>query len=119
MIRRPPRSPLFPYPPLFRSVFSARPRPSPWHLGRGSRITAPSPAQLGQGDTERNCPNIERAARRTSPVPPHVRHVVGCEPGAAPVPPHAVQRSRVRTLTVLVVPVATSASVSLRLTFRS
>src|SRR5256885_16730905 len=30
MIRRPPRSPLFPYPPLFRSTVTAELVPAPW-----------------------------------------------------------------------------------------
>src|SRR2546423_1373306 len=54
-------------------VFSARTRPSPWHLGHGWRITLPSPAQPGHGDTDTNWPNTDRAARRTSPVPPPAR----------------------------------------------
>src|SRR5205809_172395 len=52
---------------------------------------------------------MERAARRTSPVPAHVAQFEALVPGTAPVPPHVVQRSRVRTFTLLVVPLATSA----------
>src|SRR5256885_2261963 len=54
-------------------VFSARTRPSPWHLGHGCRITLPSPAQPGHGDPDTNWPNPDRAARRT---PPHAGAVV-------------------------------------------
>ena len=39
-------------------------------------MTVPSPAQAGHGETETNWPNMDRAARRTSPVPPHVPQVV-------------------------------------------
>src|SRR3989475_4519536 len=62
---------------------------------------------------------MERAARRTSPVPAQVPQLVALEPGAAPVPPHAVQRSSVRTFTFLVVPLATSARLSFSVTLRS
>src|SRR5438309_1054833 len=79
----------------------------------------PLAPHAGQGATETNGPNIERAWRRTSPVPPHVPQAVGRVPSLAPAPPHAVQRSSVRTRTVFVVPAATSASVSLSVTFRS
>src|SRR5205823_14960935 len=104
---------------LISTVSSARTRPSPWHLAQGWAITLPSPAQVGQGDTDTNCPNMERAARRTSPDPPHVPQVVGREPRAAPLPPHSAQRSYVRTLSFLVVPLATSARSSLSVTLRS
>ena len=63
-------------------------------------MTVPSPAQLGHGDTERNCPNNDCAWRRTSPVPPHVLQVFCFVPGFAPEPLHVPQRSSVRTRTV-------------------
>src|SRR5207302_1437144 len=47
------------------------------------------------------------------------RDEIARRPAATPAPPHAVQRSSVRTRTVFVVPAATSASVSLSVTFRS
>jgi hypothetical protein len=88
-------------------------------LGQACWTTVPSPAQVEQGDTDTNCPNIERAARRTSPEPPQVLQVDTFVPGAAPRPPQVAQRSSVRTLTRFVVPVATSARLSFNVTFRS
>src|SRR5206468_3698134 len=52
-------------------------------------------------------------------VPPHVAHVVGRAPSWAPVPPHAVQRSKVRRRTVFAAPFATSSSVSSSVTLTS
>src|SRR5882762_11777087 len=82
-------------------------------------MTVPSPAHVGQGETVRNCPNNEFAWRRTSPTPPQVPHCTGFDPGLAPVPAHSGQDSRLLIRTVLVVPVATSASVSFRPTLMS
>src|SRR2546422_8862091 len=82
-------------------------------------MTVPSPAQVGQGETVRNWPKSDCAWRRTSPLPPHVPHTTGCVPGFAPVPAHSGQDSRLLMRTVLVVPVATSASVSFRPTLMS
>ena len=69
----------------------------------------PSPAQVGHGDTETNWPNMLRAARRTSPLPPQVEQVVGLRArlGAAAAE-QLEQRSRVLSLTVFLTPVATS-----------
>jgi len=71
-------------------------------LGAGLLDHRASPAQVGHGDTDTNCPNIERAARRTSPVLAQVAQLVALVPGAARAA-DAVQRSRVRTFTFLVV----------------
>ena len=73
---------------------------------------APSPAQVGQGATDTNWPNMLRAARRTSPLPPQVVQGVGLVPGLAPLPSHALQRSSALSLTVFLTPVATSVRVS-------
>src|SRR2546426_11299133 len=58
MIRRPPRSPLFPYPPLFRSPL---PPPRPRHAG----LPAPQPrlgrlsrAEFGIGEPPHGCPRL-------------------------------------------------------------
>src|SRR2546430_9233991 len=53
MIRRPPRSPLFPYTPLFRSHLSPR------HIDRGRTVGTPvdhehAPARLGQRPCRRH-----------------------------------------------------------------
>src|SRR6266550_1065988 len=82
-------------------------------------MKVPSPAQVGQGDTVRNCPNSDWAWWRTSPLPPHVRHFTGSVPGFAPVPLHSGHGSRLLIRTVFVVPLATSASVSFRPTLMS
>src|SRR5215213_3692328 len=97
--RGPPRGPTLPCP---RSVMycpvatpggtfslivrSTRTRPSPRHFLHGALTTCPSPAHVGHGATLTNCPKNERCARRTSPLPPHVVHVVGFVPGSAPLP---------------------------------
>src|SRR5206468_1954615 len=83
------------------------------------RTTVPSPAHVGHGDTVKNWPKSDCAWCRTSPLPPQVPHCVGCEPGLAPVPSHSGHGSRLLIRTVLVVPVATSASVSFRPTLMS
>ena len=75
------------------TVFSARTRPSPRHTSHGSSTTTPSPAQVGHGETLTNWPNMLRAARRTSPLPPQVEQVDGLVPGLAPLPSHVAQRS--------------------------
>src|SRR3712207_7126521 len=50
MIRRPPRSTLFPYTTLFRSEGAARPLPAPADLGRGvARRSREHPAPLTRG----------------------------------------------------------------------
>src|SRR6266576_2825806 len=82
-------------------------------------MTVPSPAHVGHGDTVRNCPKSDCACRRTSPLPPQVPHLTGCVPGLAPAPAQSGHGSRLLIRTVLVLPVATSASVSLRLTLMS
>src|SRR5436190_24341498 len=82
-------------------------------------MTVPSPAHVGHGDTVRNCPKSDCACRRTSPLPPQVPHLTGCVPGLAPAPAHSGHGSRLLIRTVLLLPVATSASVSLRLTLMS
>ena len=73
----------------------------------------PSPPQVGQGDTETNCPNMLRVARRTSPLPAQVPQVDGRVPLFAPVPAQLSQRSMVLSLTMRLAPVATSWSCSL------
>src|SRR5439155_1507046 len=94
-------------------------RPSPPQRAQGLWRTVPSPAQVGQGDTVRNCPNSDWAWWRTSPLPPHVRHLTGSVPGFAPVPLHSGHGSRLLIRTVFVVPLATSASVSFSPTLMS
>src|SRR5437773_1536397 len=88
------------------------------HFGAQRRL-GERDGQLGHGETDTNWPNIERAARRTSPVPLQAAQVVGRAPSCPPVPLHAVQRSKVRSRTVLTAPFATSSSVSSSVTFRS
>ena len=89
-----------------RSPFT---RPSPRHTAQGDWIDAsPSPAQVGQGDTDTNWPNTLRVARRTSPLPPQVLQVTGLVPSAAPLPAQVSQRTRVLSLMVRFEPVATS-----------
>src|SRR2546428_13201422 len=100
-------------------VFSLFTRPSPPQRSQGLWTTLPSPAQVGQGERVRNWPKSDCAWRRTSPAPPHVPHCTGCVPGLAPLPEHSGQDSRLLMRTVLVVPVATSASVSFRPTLMS
>ena len=41
---------------------------------------------MGHAETETNWPNMLRAARRTSPLPPQVVQRLGCVPGRAPLP---------------------------------
>src|SRR5919198_879874 len=100
-------------------VFSLFTPPSPPPRSQGTWMTVPSPAHVGHGDTVRNCPNSDCAWRRTSPLPPQVPHFIACVPGLAPIPAQTGQESRVLRRTVLVVPVATSASVNLRPTLMS
>ena len=59
------------------TVRSARTRPSPRQTSQGSEITVPCPLQVGHGATEMNWPNMLRAARLTSPLPPQPVHVCG------------------------------------------
>src|SRR5262249_61644148 len=101
------------------TVRSPRTRPSPRHTSQGSSTTIPSPPQVGQGDTDMNCPNMLRAVRRTSPLPPHVVQTDGLVPGRAPLPAQFSHRSSVFSLTLFLVPVATSARVSLTVTLIS
>ena len=86
------------------AVFSPRTRPSPRQTSQVSAITTPSPAQVGHGETDTNCPNMLRAARRTSPLPPQVVQVVGLVPGLAPLPLQTVQRSGALNRTVFLMP---------------
>src|SRR5258707_5411122 len=76
MIRRPPRSTLFPYTTLFRSL------PEPEHDGQGSSIIWPRPWQPGQVRSRVKNP----CACRTRPAPPHNEQVFGLVPAFAPVP---------------------------------
>src|SRR5881397_217159 len=100
-------------------VFSPFTRPSPPQRWHGLGMTVPSPAHVGQGETARNCPKSDCAWWRTSPLPPHVAHLTGSVPGLAPVPLHSGHGSRLLIRTVLVVPLATSASVSFSPTLMS
>jgi hypothetical protein len=85
----------------------------------GVLMTVPSPAQVGHGATLTNWPKNERWARRTSPLPWHVVHVTGLEPGSAPEPSHRSQPSSSLAGICFSTPVATSASVSGTPTFTS
>src|SRR2546430_14355575 len=63
MTRRPPRSPLFPYTTLFRSVRRARPGDlGPLPRSRAGRLTGPRSAQVAR--RSRRCRLRARAARR-------------------------------------------------------
>src|SRR5689334_12825008 len=122
--RGPPRGPTLPTPRIvmycpvatpagIRTAicFSPRIRPSPLHFLHGAATTVPSPEQLGQGATLTTWPKKLRWARRTSPVPRQVVHVVGFDPGSAPRPSHRSQGSSNFTVTVFSTPLATSVSV--------
>ena len=61
-------------------------RPSPRHFLHGDATMRPSPRHVGHGATVTNWPKNDRCARRTSPLPLHVAHVCGFEPGSAPLP---------------------------------
>src|SRR5437867_12112504 len=97
--RGPPRGPTLPTPRIvmywpvatpagIRTTicFSPLTRPSPRHFLQGEEITVPSPEQFGHGAMLTTCPKKERCARRTSPLPRHVAHVTGDDPGSAPRP---------------------------------
>src|SRR5690348_6176839 len=87
-------------------------RPSPRHFLQGVCTMVPSPRHVGQGATVTNWPKNERCARRTSPLPLHVGHVSGFDPGSAPVPPHLSHGSSSFALIFFSTPVDTSANVS-------
>src|SRR2546430_8921651 len=63
MIRRPPRSTLFPYTTLFRSRLRARHRPGPLLLHPGGATRAPSDAR---GADHPTTPREERSEEHTS-----------------------------------------------------
>src|SRR3990170_2278318 len=123
--RAPPRAPALPTPRRCRYCpvetpagtvmgieWSPRCRPSPRHARQGDAMDTPSPRQVGHGATLANGPKNDRCDSRTSPCPPHVAHRVALVPGSAPVPSHRAHGSSNLALTVLVTPLATSASVS-------
>src|ERR1035441_5917140 len=63
MIRRPPRSTLFPYTTLFRSQSSARQRPQCRRLGRTAAAGVPAATEAGQTSecmTRADWPSLER-----------------------------------------------------------
>src|SRR3954447_11865368 len=122
--RGPPRGPTLPTPRIViywpvatpagmrtRISFSPLTRPSPRHFLHGEEMTVPSPEQVGHGATLTTWPKNERWARRTSPLPRHVAHVTGDEPGSAPLPSQRSHGSSSFTVTFFSAPLATSSSV--------
>src|SRR5450759_1343604 len=91
--------------------FSPLIRPSPLHFLQGDEITVPSPEQLEHGATLTTWPKKERCARCTSPLPRHVAHVTGDDPGSAPLPSHRSHGSSRRVVTVFSEPLAASNNV--------
>src|SRR5256884_3861617 len=102
MIRRPPRSTLFPYTTLFRSPGAQRPveahpgvaredladRFAGRHLETGSDSTAPAGSPAGGGARSHPPTNVGgKPARRTHPPPPPRRP--GPPPAPSPPPPAA------------------------------
>src|SRR6478609_4414094 len=94
------------------TCFSPRVRPSPLHFLHGDAMTVPSPAHAGHGATLTTWPKKDLWARRTSPLPAHVEHVIGDDPGSAPRPSQRSQGSSSFTVTAFSIPVATSARVN-------
>src|SRR3712207_7538630 len=72
MIRRPPRSTLFPYTTLFRSLTRALTDAGLQHLLREDGLDGRSPPQLAAVD-------VDGAALAGEPVPPHL-HAAGRHP---------------------------------------
>src|SRR4029077_2310493 len=86
----------------------ARTRPSPPHRKQGSRMTSPTPRQVGHGRDVITCPSNERCTLWTSPRPPQVSHATGPLLLFVPLPWHLSHSTAVSTVTCLVTPVARS-----------
>src|SRR3712207_9025491 len=88
MIRRPPRSTLFPYPTLFRSLAQPPPQPSTSSSGQASRLEPPLP---GLPRPARHClllgartallphmPHVDRKSTRLNSSHANISYAVFC-----------------------------------------
>src|SRR2546427_5721854 len=80
MIRRPPRSTLFPYTTLFRSVLSQRRHQLSHQAARRDprRRAAPPPRRLGCGLSQAAAPGLDRKSTRLNSSHSQISYAVFC-----------------------------------------